>query len=246
MKRIPSLWPLLVAAMLVYIPLGGWKVLYGGSGGDDPAAREYGAAYPVPGFEWVVVLNPNGIATTDAHLGFFDTCLIRYRGTVREITSHYSWYAALSRDTLVEYSSPPGHPAAGALCPDGTVFLLPRDELDGFAARTVERAAYESSLAAEVGAAMTAPPQGRMRQVDDDIRWVEALNPRGVESYGYRIDFLDACGIEAGGTVQALRATSQGTLYAYTPDPARGFRGIGIPCPDHTVFLQNGPSRQYY
>jgi hypothetical protein len=239
-------WPLLLAALLVYIPLGGWKLLYGSSGGDDPATRAYGAAYPVPGFAWVVVLNPEGVSTADGHLGFFDSCLIGYRGAVREVTSHHSWYAALSRDTLVEYRAPAERDSVGVLCPDGALFLLPRAELDAFPARTAERSAYESRLAAEVRAALAGTPRSEAQPVRETIRWVEALNPQGLESYGYRIGFLDACGLEEGGMVRALSATSQGMLYTYTPHPALGFRGIGIPCPPDTVFLQHGSARNYF
>jgi hypothetical protein len=246
MKRLWTLLPLLIAAVLVYVPMGGWKLLYGGQGDDDPASRTYGAQYDVPGFEWVVLLNSQGLSTADAKLDFFDSCLIRYRGSVREVISHYSWYARLSRDTLVEYRAPAGSVPAGVLCPDGAVFLLPQEALIGFNARVAEREAYEAQLAGEVQAALGAPQRGPAYAVDDTIRWVEAVNPSGLESFGYRIAFLDACGIEEGGTVRAIRQTSQGMLYAYTPEAGLGFRGIGIPCPVDTVFLEHGPQRRYF
>jgi hypothetical protein len=246
MNRLWSVLPLLLAAVLIYIPLSGWRVLYGSESGDDSAGRTYGAEYQVPGFEWVVILNPDGVQTSDTTLGFFDRCLMRYRGTVREITSHYSWYSDLNSDTLVEYSAPEGSDSAGALCPDGTVALLPRDEVGAFNARFEEREAYEAALAQQVRQALDAPRAGAAYAVEDDLRWVEAVNPQGLESFGYHIAFLDACGIEAGGTVQAIQATSEGTLYEYTPDPGEGFRGVGIPCPANTVFLEHGPQRRYF
>ncbi|HKI97732.1 MAG TPA: hypothetical protein VKB51_04585 [bacterium] len=246
MNRLWRWVPLLLAAVLVYVPMSGWKVLYGTEEGDNPAARTYGAEYRVPGFEWAVVLNPDGIRTSDVKLGFYDRCLMRYRGSVREITSHYSWYASLSRDTLVEYTAPPEAPAAGTLCPDGAVFLLPKAELDGFDGRFAEREAYEGQLAAEVQAALSAPRRGAAQVVEDSVHWVEAVNPDGLESFGYRIAFLDVCGIEAGGTVQAIQETAEGTLLAYIPATDASFRGIGIPCPANTVFFEHGPQRHYY
>ena len=246
MNRLRTFVPLLLAAALLYIPLGGWKLLYGGQGGDDPATRTYGEAHSVPGFEWVVLLNPQGLSTADATLDFFDSCLIRYRGNVREITSHYSWYATLSHDTLVEYTAPAGSISAGVLCPDGAVFLLPQRELNGFNARFAQRETYEAQLADEVQSAINAPRNGPAYTVNATIRWVEAVNPSGLESFGYRIAFLDACGIESGGTVQAIRSTSEGMLYAYTPEVGQTFRGIGIPCPANTVFLELGPKRRYF
>jgi hypothetical protein len=35
-------------------------------------------------------------------------------------------------------------------------------------------------------------------------------------------------------------------LYAYRPDPARGFLGIGIPCPADTVFIPAASTRRYF
>jgi len=246
MNRLRTLIPWLLAVVLVYIPLAGWKVLHGAQDGDDAARRTYGAAHNVPGFAWVVLLNPGGLPTADARLHVFDSCLIRYRGQVQEITSHFSWYTRLSRDTLVEYRAPAGSTSAGVLCPDGAVFLLPQDELNGYDARFAERVAYETQLADEVQAALGAPRRGPVHTVAETLRWVEAVNPRGLESYGYRIAFLDACGIEAGGMVQAIRQTSQGMLYAYTPEARHTFRGIGIPCPANTVFLEQGPRHRYF
>jgi hypothetical protein len=244
MKRLRGLLPLLVVALLVYLPLGGWKLLYGGE--DDSATRSYGAEYNVPGFEWTVVLNPHGVPTEDTRIGFFDQCLLRYRGSVREVTSHYSLYTALSRDTLVEYRAPVGSPARGTLCPDGAVFLLPKAELAQFNGRFAERERYEQQLAAEVEDAISAPRPGPAYTVEETIHWVEAANPEGLESFGYHIPFLDACGIEAGGTVQAIQQISEGTLYAYTPEPGQSFRGIGIPCPPNTVFLRDALRPRYF
>lgn len=240
-----SVLPLLIGAVLVYVPLGGWKALYGGQGEDDPAARTYGAVHNVPGFAWVVALNPNGVRSGDARVGFFEQCLIRYRGSVREITSRYSWYSWLSDDTLVEYANPPA-PVRGVMCPDGTVFLLPQDELAAYNARAAARRNYEVRLAAEVQSALSARQSGPSFVVQHSVDWVEAANPTGLESFGYRIGFLDVCAIEAGGTVQAIQRTDQGTLYAYTPDPRVGYRGIGIPCPPETVFFDGRPSRRYF
>ena len=244
MDRLRALLPLAVVALLVYLPLGGWKLLYGGE--DDPGPRSYGAESNVPGFGWAVVLNSQGVRTADARIGFFDLCLLRYRGSVREVTSHFSWYAAISHDTLVEYSAPQGTPARGALCPDGTLFLLPKAELARFNGRFAERERYEQRLAAEVEDAISSPRPGPAYTVAEDIRWVEAANPEGLESFGYQIPFLEACGIEAGGTVQAIRQISEGTLYAYTPEHGQSFRGIGIPCPPNTVFLQDAFRPRYF
>lgn len=238
MKRLPDLLPLLIAILLVYVPFGGWRLLYGGPTEEDAVPLTYGAETPVPGFAWVTLLNWGGVSTSDGHLSFFDTCLIRYRGRVQEVTSHYSLYTTLSRDPLVEYTPPPGSVSAGVLCPQGALFLLPREELATYGERFAERQAYEGRLADAVNRAARQPASGPATPVSDDLRWVEAVNPAGLDSYGYRIDFLDACGIERGGTVQAVADTFAGTVYAYDPDPSVGFRGIGIPCPPKTLFLR--------
>jgi hypothetical protein len=238
--------PWLILGALIYVPLGGWKVLHGGQEGDDPALRSYGRQFAVPGFHWVVLLNPSGLASANTRLDFFEPCMIRYRGRVREIASHYSWYAWWSDDVLLEYSNPPGAPPVGVQCPDGAVFLLPGRLVRDFDARFAERVRYEKTLATEVQEAMTHAREGAAFPVDRVIQWVEVLNPAGVENFGYRVGFLDACGIEQGGTVRALATTSRGMLYAYRPDPARGFLGIGIPCPADTVFIPAASTRRYF
>ncbi len=246
MNRLAWLLPLFIAGLLLYFPIAGWRHLHGGETGDDPAARTYGASHAVPGFQWVVVLNAQGVDTADTHIAFFEQCLLRYRGTVHEVTSHYSWYAWWSDDALVEYENPAGVTAAGILCPDGTVFLLADADLRTFGERFAERQAYETRLAREVDAALAAAEPGRPIPVRASLRWVEALNPTGLRSHGYAIAFLDACGIEAGGTIRAIHETSLGTLYSYAPHPEHRFVGVGIPCPEQTVFLLNGTARRYF
>jgi hypothetical protein len=246
MKRGLQLVPWLIVGALLYFPLGGWKVLQGGQEGNAPAPRSYGERHDVPGFHWVVLLNENGLATADTQLEFFEMCLIRYRGRVQEITSHYSWYAWWSDDVLLEYRNPDSLPPVGVQCPDGAVFLLPGPLVRGFDDLYGERVRFEETLAAEVRDVLARTRGGAPFPVDRMFRWVEALNPAGVENFGYRIGFLDACGIEEGGTVRALADTSQGLLYEYQPDPARGFLGIGIPCPADTVFtLDSSPPRYF-
>lgn len=239
MKRLPSLLPLLIAVALLSVPFGGWRLLFGGATQGDDAPRTYGDEMPVPGFAWVVLLNWGGLPTADGYLAFYDTCLVRYRGHVREVTSHYSLYTSLSRDPLVEYTPPPGSVSAGVLCPQGALFLLSREELATYGQRFAERQAYEGRLADAVNRATRQRPAGPATQVEDELRWVEAVNPAGLHSFGYRIGFLDACGIERGGTVRTVADTFAGTLYAYDPDPRVGFRGIGIPCPPNTIFLRS-------
>lgn len=250
LNRLGTLLPLLIFALLVYVPLGGWRHLHGGQAGDDPAERTYGAAQDVPGFAWAVVLNTGGVRTADGHIDFFEPCMLRYRGIVREVTSHFSFYTwwneAVENDVLVEYDNPPDSRAVGTLCPDGAVFLLPREEWRTYSARTAERRAYEARLAAEVQDALADPRPGRAHRVAESLRWVEALNPTGLENYGYRIGFLEACGIEAGGTVRPVSETSLGTLYTYDPDPRTGFRGVGIPCPADTAFLLEDTARRTF
>ena len=238
MYRLSRGIPLLIAFLLVYLPLGGWRLIHGGGTAPEPAQRTYGATHSVPDFAWVVLLNQGGLSTGSGRLAFFDTCLVRYRGQVREVTSHHSLYTLLTRDVLVEYAPPTGAEARGVLCPQGAVFLLPKAELAAYNGRYAARSRQEAQLADEVTSAARQRPMDSPRQVEADLRWVEAANPAGLQSFGYEIGFLDACAIERGGTVQALAGTSAGTLYAYQPDPRVGFRGVGIPCPAQTLFLQ--------
>ncbi len=240
MHRLTALVPLLIAAALIYFPVGGWKLILGGEEGGSPEARTYGATHDVPGFHWVVVLNPDGVDSADTHIGFWEQCLIRYRGAVTEVTSHFSWYATLSGDTLVEYANPAGTPATGVLCPDGTVFMLPDELLAGFNARFAERVAREDALAEAVEEALASAYAGESFVLRDSFEWVEVVNPEGVENYGYDIAFLDVCGIEAGGTVREIQRTAYGSLYRYTPSAGAHFRGVGIPCPGETVFFLEG------
>lgn len=246
MFRLRSLLPLLIFGVLLYIPLGGWKTLSGSVGlslGSNEV-RTYGAAHDVPGFHWVTVLNSDGVDNGPVHLGFFDSCLIRYRGEVHEITSHFSLWAWWSEDTLLEYVNPEGQPSRGVLCPDGTVFMMEPDTVQDFNARFAERHAYETELRDMVRTA--AREQGGQRYgVYENLQWVEVLNPQGVETFGYEVDFLGTCIMERGGVVEEVGRIDYGTLARYEPDPALGFRGVGIPCPADTLFVLEGDRLAY-
>lgn len=243
MKKWITQWapflPVLAMAVALALPLLGGDDLMGSEGMEleAPAQRTYGAVYGVPGFAWATLLNQDRLASADLQLNFWDNCLLRYRGRVQEITSHWSFYTWWSEDVLVEYTNPPGSPATGVLCPDGAVFLLPRDELATYEPRFAERQAYEAELRDEVSTALAAGERGAARPVEGFFRWVEVANPKGVENFGYRVPFLDACGIESGGTVRVVDTTSHGPLYEYEPRPQADFRGVGIPCPPQTVFF---------
>ena len=52
-----------------------------------------------------------------------------------------------------------------------------------------------------------------------------------------QVPFLDICGIEAWGSVQIVGQTSFGSLFEYTPPEDGEFLGIGIPCPENTLFF---------
>lgn len=246
MGRLGTLITVVIFGLLVYIPFGGWKAIAVSDSYDQPDQRTYGDVHDVPGFEWVTVLNERGVHTADTAIRFYEHCLVRYRGQVQEITNHWSWYSWWSDSVMVEYANPPESVPTGVLCPDHTVFFLGRDELAGYEGRYQERAAYEQQLRAEIAAALRDRQPGPAYPVQAPIQWVEVANPDGVRNFGYDIPFLDTCGIEAGGVIQAVHGTADGTLYEYTPDASVGFRGLGVPCPASTVFFLDGSRTSYF
>ena len=64
------------------------------------------------------------------------------------------------------------------------------------------------------------------------------MNPAGIAAFGYDVEFLDTCAVDAGGAAQVIGQDDRfGTLAYYTADPGLTFEGIGIPCPTGTVFV---------
>jgi len=195
------------------------------------AAPEPGPAYHVPVWRWVRVMNPDGVDTPDQHMGFREQCLARYRSELQAIG--YS----LIKGTLVALRNPEGRPAAGILCPDGTVFFANDADLSQWEAAYQQRAAQEDELAAFAESTMNAPAWGP-RSTVARWDWVEVMNPDGIDAFGFDVEFLETCGIDAGGMIRVIGQHPRfGTLAYYTADPGLGYEGSGIPCPTGTVFV---------
>jgi hypothetical protein len=228
-----------VIFLLLFFPLGGWKLITPEIKATEED-RVYGQLYDVPGFRWAKVMNRYGVETLDVTIHRFENCLIRYRGQVQEIVNHSTWWSSINNQVLVEYSPPENSATTGVLCPDGTIFYIPREELDAFQEEFRQRQEMEAQIIDEVSDVLDNQQAGLSFQVEDFFTWVEVVNPEGVENYGYQLGFLDSCGIEAWGEVQEIGQTRWGALYEYAPDPARGFIGIGVPCPAQTLFFLEG------
>ncbi len=225
--------------LLFFFPLGGWKLITSEikASVED---RVYGETYDVPVLGWAQVVNRYGVSTEDTEIRRFDNCIVRYRGQVREIISHSTWWSSINDEALVEYTVPEGGAATGVLCPSGTVFYLPRGELDLYPERFQQRQDTENQIRDEVATVLENSQPGSTYPVEDFFTWIEVLNPEGVENFGFSVGFLDICGIEALGEIQEIGQTQWGTLYEYVPDPERGLVGVGIPCPANTLFLIDG------
>lgn len=241
-RRLDVLGYLLVFVLL-FIPMGGWKIFTSEISASEEE-RIYGEEYDVPGFRWARIRNRYGVQTAEFQLRRFENCLLRYRGRVTEITNHSTWWSSWKDQVLVEYTPPEGSEATGVLCPEGTLFYISREELQSFPEQFDERQRFEEELVREVSDLRINPFAGEVLQVDAQFTWVEVVNPEGVENFGYRVPFLDICGIEAWGSAQHIGTTSVGDLYLYTPYADHGFLGLGIPCPAATLFLfeQSQPS----
>lgn len=237
-RRLDVLGYLLVF-LLLFFPLGGWKLITSEISAMDDE-RVYGEVYDVPGFRWAMVRNRYGVRTAEIQLRRFENCLMRYRGQVTEVTNQSTWWSSWKDQVLVEYTPPEGVESTGVLCPEGTIFYIHRDELDDFPERFQQRQQFEEQLLQEVSAVLDEKRWGQEFQVEDFFTWVEVVNPAGVRNFGYRISFLDVCGIESLGTAQEIGQTSRGALFEYTPDEGRGFVGVGIPCPANTLFFLEG------
>jgi hypothetical protein len=190
-----------------------------------------GPAYHAPSWRWVRVMNPDGVDTPEQHMGFREQCLARYRSELQAIG--YS----LIKGTLVTLRNPEDRPAAGVLCPDGTVFFASDTDLTRWEAAYRQRAAQEEDLAKFAEAALNEPLWGA-RSTVARWDWVEVMNPDGIDAFGYDVEFLETCGIEAGGMVRIIgQHPDFGTLAYYTADPGLTPQGIGIPCPTGTLFV---------
>lgn len=225
-----------VLFLLLFLPFGGWKLITN----EIRAAEEervYGAVYDVPKFHWAQIMNRYGVKTEEFQLRRFENCLIRYKGRVQEIINHSTWWSSWKNQVLVEYTVPEGLAPTGVLCPSGTVYYLPEEELASFPDRFRERQLLEGEIIQEVSDVREKKQAGEVYEVSDLFSWIEVVNPEGVRNFGYRVTFLDVCGIEALGSAQMIGPTSFGDLFEYTPPRDGEFLGIGIPCPAHTLFF---------
>ena len=222
--------------LLLLFPIGGWRLVFSEEqfGEKD---RVYGNVYKVPEFMWTKVRNWGGVKTSNVTIRQYENCLIRYQGQVTEIINQSTWWSSISDRVLVEYTTPGNTETTGVLCPSGTIFFLLREVLISFPDKYRERKEFEFQLIEEVSELLQTRQPGTEVEVSDFFTWVEIVNPGGVENFGYKVGFLDACGIEALGRMEEIGNTFQGAVYEYTPDPRRGFLGIGIPCPARTLFL---------
>jgi hypothetical protein len=80
----------------------------------------------IPQFEWVTVMNPDGIAQEYSNFGrlyieFGDTCSIKRGGEIFVMAEKNGAY-------LVEYQSP--NKATGTSCPTETLFFIPKTEFE--------------------------------------------------------------------------------------------------------------------
>ena len=244
-RKALSLIPLLIFTLLIYLPLGGWKLFSSEVATPSQEPRVYGDSAAVPGFQWVEIINEGGVRT-NITLRKYEDCLLRYRGEVSEVLNHESFWSWVTGERLMEYSPPPAHVSNGVLCPEGTVFYLAPENMPQWQAAFEERFAFEDTLKAEINGIRDSTPQGRTQLWDEFFTWVEVLNPEGIANFGYEVTFLDTCGLEEGGEIRAVGNTSQGLLYEYRPDPTRGYIGMGIPCPARTLFLMDGPKTRYF
>ncbi|MCZ6531819.1 MAG: hypothetical protein O7A08_02505 [SAR324 cluster bacterium] len=229
----------LLIFLLLFFPMGGWKLITSEISAME-YEWEYGQVYNVPGFRWAQIMNRYGVHSDDFLLRRFENCLMRYKGKIKEITNHSSWWSSWKDQVLVEYDPPTGANSTGVLCPGGTILYVSREELDSFPERYRMRMQFENELIREVSSLLDSRRSGEVFEVEDQFTWVEVVNPAGVENYGYQVAFLDACGIEILGSAQEIGQTSLGMLFEYTPIENHEFLGIGIPCPAHTLFLLEG------
>lgn len=236
MKRLVGY---VVIFLLLFFPLGGWKLLP-----REMSANEeewvYGGRYNVPAFRWVRVMNPGGVRTLNITIRPHENCLIRYRGQVAEITNRSTWWSTWRDLVPVAYTTPGNAEVTGVLCPTGTLFYLPREELASFPERFQQRQLFEAKLIDGVTQVLENKQYGQVIELEEFLTFVEVANPEGVANFGYRVPFLDTCIIEENGRIQEIGATHDKSVYEYTPDPDRGFLGVGIPCPAETLFLQDG------
>ncbi len=250
MRRL-DVFGYMVIFVLLFFPMGGWKFITS----EISASEEewvYGAIYDVPQSHWAHIRNRYGVRTDEFLLRRFENCLVRYRGSVQVIINHSTWWSAWKDQVLVEYTIPQGQTATGVLCPSGTVYYIPSEELASFRERFQERQSLEQEIIQEVSDVREKKRPGDIYELSDLLTWIEVVNPEGVQNYGYQVPFLDICGIEAWGNVQIVGQTSFGSLFEYTPSEDAEFLGIGIPCPAYTLFffgedqsigrLQSGPA----
>ena len=140
LRHIPrDIFGSLVVFLVLFLPMGGWKLipmdawkLIGSVIVTSEKERVYGAVYHVPKFHWARIRNRNGVRTEDSQLRRFEKCLIRDNGLVQEIVNHSTWWSSWKGQVLVEYTIPEGQTATGVLCPSGTVYYLPEEELASF------------------------------------------------------------------------------------------------------------------
>lgn len=231
-----DLFGYMVIFVLLFFPLGGWKLITS----EIKASEDiwvYGGVYDVPKSHWAKIMNKYGVRTEEFQLRRFEFCLIRYKGSVQRIINHSTWWSSWREQLLVEYTPPDGQTSTGVLCPSGTVYYLPAEELASYPGRFRERQILEGEIKQEVSEVRAKKLDGEAFEVSDLFTWVEVVNPEGVRNFGYRVPFLDICGIEAWGTVQEIGETTFGTLYEYTPRHDNELLGIGIPCPVKTLFF---------
>lgn len=226
----------LVVFLLLFFPLGGWKFITSEISATEEE-RVYGEIFDVPRSHWARIMNRYGVRTAEFQLRRFENCLVRYKGSVQEIINHSTWWSTWRDQVLVEYTIPEGQTATGVLCPSGTVYYLPSEELAAFQERFHERQSLELEIIQEVSDVREKKQFGDIYELSDLFTWIEVVNLEGVQNFGYRVPFLDICGIEAWGIVQIVGQTSFGSLFEYTPPDDAEFLGIGIPCPANTLFF---------
>ena len=72
-----------VVFLLLFLPLGGWKLITSEIRASEEA-RVYGAVYDVPKSHWARIMNRYGVRTDEFQLRRFEHCLIRYKGAVQQ------------------------------------------------------------------------------------------------------------------------------------------------------------------
>jgi hypothetical protein len=101
-----------------------------------PEITEDDIVTTVPGWQWVEVMNPDGVRNGNGRTEFNEPCGIDIGGTLLV-------KATEGKNYLVEYITEGNKVVYGTPCPSGTVFFIPIHEFSGMTA------AYEKAVASE-------------------------------------------------------------------------------------------------